>query len=387
MEKSPIVFLAVPDSLKSELRRFSNRFKIDPSIPLPIEVEDRDEKIEGAVLSLETLLSGMLRVIAASGGSGTTAMSISETPNVPSEWLEYYRGFVLTVKPEIYHEFTSASIVKAENGEFDMALEISAVLEGLFPLSPGVLLNKALILEAIAGELERNGRSAVNENARALEAYETAMALKPVLPDTLFNAAFFFKRQRNFARAADCFSRYIAIADETAEDSREKVREARKILREIGGLDEDSFREAYDLINMGEDERGMARIREYIEKHPKVWNGWFLLGWALRKQGRFNDSLAALKKALELGGEGGDLKNEMAICYMENGDYKAARKELTEALRETSNDIKIISNLGVLALKTGDRDKAASYFRTVLELDSSDPLAQYFFDEEKGVKS
>ena len=72
---------------------------------------------------------------------------------------------------------------------------------------------------------------------------------------------------------------------------------------------------------------------------------------------------------------------------MELGDFTQAKKELEQALRETSSDkltapdagIKIISNLGVLAIKTGDRDKAASYFRTVLELDPEDEIARRFF--------
>jgi tetratricopeptide (TPR) repeat protein len=256
------------------------------------------------------------------------------------------------------------------------------------------LLNKALILEGAAAEMEKNGLAAEKENTLALEAYQTALAPEPVLPDALFNAAFFFMRRRDFSRAKDCFSRYVSLAGESenspdnpAEFSVERIGGAKKILLEIAGLDDSGFREAYDLINRGEDEEGLLKIRDYIERHPKVWNGWFLLGWALRKQGRFGDGLQSFKKALELGGGGSDLKNEMAICLMELGDFKAAKKELEHALRETSNDkitspgaiVKIISNLGVISMKTGDRDKAASYFRTVLELDANDPLAKHFF--------
>ena len=390
MEKGAIVFLAVPDFLYNDIHSLSH-FEFDPAILLPVELDSGEDTLNAANLSLEMILSGMLCVIS----------SKPAFPNVPPEWIDYYRRFVLTVKPGIYHEFTGASIVKTENGEFDTALEISAVLEGLFPGSPGVLLNKALILESVAAELERNGHAAEKENTLALEAYETALSVEPVLADTLFNAAYFFMRLGDFARAKDCFSHYIQIAEgsenaveNTSEDytefSVEKIREAKKNLLEIGGLDDSGFREAYNLINRGEDEKGLLKSREYIERHPKVWNGWFLLGWVLRKQGRFGDGLQSFKKARELGGGGGDLKNEMAICLMELGDFAQAKKELEQALRETSNDkitapdasIKIISNLGILALKTGDRDKAASYFRTVLELDPEDPLARHFFESQ-----
>jgi len=393
VEKSPVVFLAVPEFLHNDIRHLSDSFRLDSSILIPVELEEGEDTLKAENLTLEMILSGMLRII-----SESAVKDISpEWKNVPPEWIDYYRRFVLTVKPEIFNEFTGASIVKAENGEFEMALEISAALEGLFPGSPGVLLNKALILEGAAAELEREGHAAERENALALEAYETALAHEPVFPDALFNAAFFFMRRRDFARAKDCFSRYVKLAEESeipleisADFSVEKIGEAKRILSEIGGLDDSGFREAYDLVNNGEDEKGLLKIRDYIERHPKVWNGWFLLGWALRKQGRYKDGLESFKKALELGGGGSDLKNEMAICLMELGDFKAAKKELEQALRETLNDkitapdasIKIISNLGILAMKTGDRDKAASYFRTVLELDGDDPLARHFFDNQ-----
>ena len=241
MEKGAIVFLAVPEFLYNDIHRLSDSFKLDPSILIPVELQAGEDTLKAETLSLEMILSGMLRVI-----------SEPAMKNIPPEWIGYYRLFVLTVKPGIFHEFTGASIVKAENGEFDMALEISAVLEGLFPGSPGVLLNKALILESAAAERERNGHAAESENALALEAYETALSLEPVLSDTLFNAAFFFMRRRDFTRAKGCLSRYIELGEKSensTEFSVEKIREAKKILSEIGGLDEGSFREAYDYIN------------------------------------------------------------------------------------------------------------------------------------------
>ena len=378
MEKSPVLFLPVPDSLSEEMREFSKTgFSVNPAILLPVELEQGESGLDPVKLSWEMILSGMLRVI-----------SEPDLAEIPPEWIAYYRSFVLTVKPEIYHEFSGASIVKAKNGEFDMALEISRVLEGLFPLSPGVLLNKALILEDRAAALEKNGHSSEKEYAEAEAAYATALSLKPVLPDALFNAGFFFMRRRNFAEARDCLSAYISAGEEEEdlyggrlEFPEEKLEYAQKIISDINsqGLDDDSFREAHDCISRGNDEEGLVKIREFIERHPKVWNGWFVLGWALRKMGRYSDALEAFKKALELGGAGGDIQNEMAICLMELGDLSGARKELERALRKESENTKLISNLAVLAMKSGNRDEAAAFFRTVLELDPDDPLAKHFF--------
>jgi len=385
MEETSIVFLAPPRSFKAA------SFDIDPSILLPVEASSSPGE-----LSLEMILSGMLKVISSLADS-----SVQETERIPrhkqinngdifirgstvlpQEWIGYYRSFILTAKPEIYHELSSASIVKAANGDIDMALEISEILEGLLPGSSGVLLNKALILESKAVTLEKNGKDARDDNRKALAAYEKTLSMEPVLPDALFNAGFFFMRIGDFARARDLFSLYISGGEES-ENPPEKMKQAKKILLDIKsqGLDDNTFQEAYTCVNSGNDEEGLKKARAFIEGHPKVWNGWFVLGWALRKLGRYGDGLEALKKAAELGGSSSDIKNEVAICLMETGDLPGARKQLESALREEPENIKIISNLGVLAHKSGRSEEAAAFFRTVLELDPGDPLARHFLEK------
>jgi Flp pilus assembly protein TadD len=64
---------------------------------------------------------------------------------------------------------------------------------------------------------------------------------------------------------------------------------------------------------------------------------------------------------------------------MEQGKFQDARKHLEAALREEPENVKIISNLGVLALRRGEDDEAAAFFRTVLELEPEDPVALEYF--------
>ena len=440
-KKASIIFLELPPSLKKNPGLFglnqadyeNTGFRIDQEILLPVElVNDEGNSdavsLTGEMITREMLLTGMLRVI--SSTAGLNLLSSENRPKkiksgdilkepfsaVPPEWIEYYRHLIFAVKPDIFHEFSGAVIVKTANEEWDMALEINEVLEGLFPRSPGVLLNKALILgnKALAREenfrkansreansREANSRKASshmagardagdNVTALALLAYETVLSMEPVLPDAYFNAGYFFLGIHDFERAKECFSKYISLGKVEGEDPTElflapslpaeKILEAEKIVRDISGqgLDDISFREAYNLINQGKDSEGLDKIRVFIEKHPKVRNGWFILGWALRKLGRYDDALEAFKKAIELGGTDTDTQNEIAICYMELGDLKSAQKNLEAALRKDPESIKIISNLGVIALKNGKKEEAEAFFRTVLELDPGDPLALHY---------
>jgi tetratricopeptide (TPR) repeat protein len=376
MNPDRIIFLPVPDSLKEDMNSFSHThrghaegFTIDSSIPLPVELEEGEESLAelGEKLSWEMILSGMIRVVA------------SPLPELQPQWIDYYRAFVLAVKPEIYDEFTGAAIVKAKNGDFDMALEIILALEGLFPLTPGVALNKALILEDMSVTLEKNGRTGEAEKCYPLaaDAYQKVLSLEPVLPDALFNAGFFFMRRKDYRKARECFSDYLLLADDP-----EKKERAQSMAEEIKNraLDDDSFLRALDFIQRGEEQKSLENIRDFLERCPLVWNGWFVLGWALRKLGRWQDGLESFRKALELGGGNSDTRNEMAICLMELGDLSGAGKELEAALREDPENVKIISNFGVLAGKAGDRQKAAAFFRTVLELSPDDPVARAWLD-------
>jgi tetratricopeptide (TPR) repeat protein len=268
-----------------------------------------------------------------------------------------------------------------------MALEIIAALEGLFPDSEVVLLNKALVLEEHAAALEQSRQDAEAAWDEALAAYEEALAIKPPFPNALFNAGFFFMKQQNFERARDCFHEYLAIAAEHGndgnddDDAREKQKQAKASLREIEkhNLDDALFQEAYSEVRADRAREALPKVRAFLERHSDAWNGWFLLGWALRKLDRWDDGIAAFQKAIELGGDNVDTRNELAICLMETQDFTGARRQLEAALRREPENVKLISNLGVLALRMGRDDEAAGFFRAVLELEPNDPMALEYF--------
>lgn len=356
-----IVYLSVPETL----RRDYGRFSVDPSIPIPVELPPGASRLDTENLSWEMMISGMLKVVA-------------RAPD--AEDADYYRRFIVAVKPDIMAEFTEAAILKSRNGDYDMALEILAVLRGLVPTSPTVALNTALVQEARSDAQERAGREEEAEESAelAFKAYKEALGFEPPFPEAFFNAGFFYMKRRNFAKAKECFSRYVQISDDDAKKAK-----AEAIAKEIEArdLDDSVFKEAFDFIRMGEEEKGIEKARDFLSRHSGVWNGWFLLGWGLRRLERWDDAIAAFRKAAELGGSGCDVHNELAICLMETGELASAKKELEKALRLENDNVKVISNLGVVALRSGNKKEAAAFFRTVLELDPEDGIAKKYLEE------
>jgi Flp pilus assembly protein TadD len=356
-------------------------FAFDPAIPIPVELPAGETSLEG--LTREMILAGMLRVLS---GEESFPSPPEESAGEAARRRDYYRRLVLALRPGILDEFTEAAVLKARNGDYTLALEILAALRGLSPGSPAIPLNQAMVLEERAAALERAGQepAAEADYLAADAAYGEALAAENPIPDTLFNAGRFFLKRRDYARAQVCFRAYGGLENqeegEGFELDSEKREKALSLAREIEehGLEDEDFREAWEQIRRGRGQEGMERVRLFLERRPGVWNGWFLLGWALRRQERWADARSSLEKALELGGDNPDTRNELAICLMELGDYPGARRQLETALRGDAENIKIISNLGVLALRAGNKGEAAGFFRTVLELEPEDPLARHY---------
>ncbi len=369
-----VVYISVPEG--AEISAAIPSF--DPSIPLPVQLSAPmddlrpEERPDSSTLRPEMILAGILTVFA------------YDPENAHAE---YYRTIIKTLHPDIAGEMTEAAIMKARNGDYDLAEEIFMSLKGLDPENMRTTLNLALLNDERADSFRNAGLDEDAEacDARAFGYYRTVLNAEPPLSDAFFNAGFFHLKQKNYRKAKETLVTYLKL--ESGDDATAKVRieKAKKIVEEISSrdLDDDLFKSAYDFITLGEEERALEQIRLFMEHHPKVWNAWFLLGWALRRLERWEDAKAAFTQALELGKgpnsgiESGyvDICNELSICLMELGEFAQSRAWLISALEQESENTKIISNLGTLALREGKREEAVSFFRTVLEFDPRDQLA------------
>ena len=364
-----VYFITLPDNF--ELSK--NAMHIDPSIPLPVQKKDKDAPgtFNMEELTQEQILSGILTVLAYDKAN----------PN-----LLYYRSILKQARPDIKKELTEAAILNIKNEEFDIADEILAALRGFDPEDVSTILNTALFLDQRAESYRKNSLNDDADacDAEALEYYKQAMDADPAVPDAYFNAGFFYLKQRNFHDAKDCFETYLALTCDTPDDEMGKngiykKERAQEILDNIknDNMDDERFKAAYDFISQGQEEKGLEQIRTFIEHNPHVWNAWFMLGWGLRRLGRYTDAQQAFLTALQYGGDkNADTYNELSICYMEQKKFTDAQKCLENALSLEPESTKIMSNLGYLSLKQGKIAEAQKYFETVLEYDPNDKIAK-----------
>ncbi|WP_296321635.1 tetratricopeptide repeat protein [Treponema sp. UBA3813] len=363
-----VYFINIPEDFSLS----DKAFHLDTTIPLPVQkkYEDAPGTFDMKSLTEEQILAGLLTIMAY---------------NPKNEHILYYRSILKHARPNLKKELGEAAILKAKNEDFDLAEEIFRALHGFDPEDMTIVLNMALFFDQRADSYRRSGlhddADAYDEDAQNY--YREALDAEPVLPDAFFNAGFFYLKKREYKKAKDVFETYLALTcdvkdEELGENGIYKKNRAQQVLNDISNrnMDDDHFKAAYDLINRGEEEKGLEEIRNFIEKNPSVWNAWFMLGWGMRKLGRFSEAKMAFEKALTLeGGETSDTYNELSICLLESGDIKGAKKLLEKALVKDSENTKIISNLGYIALKEGDPGMAAGYFQTVLEIDPDDKIA------------
>lgn len=359
-----LIYISVPEHLSNKLPQI-----FEKDVLIPVQLPDgvlKAEDFDISSLTEEMILSGMLIVFAHKRSH---------------KHINYYRKLFTQIRPNIKDEMLKAITIKIQNKDYAMAESLLESLIGFDEKDLNIRLTQSYLYEEIGTEEYRQ---------KVSEIYDYLIGIEPPFPPVFFNAAIFFIEEKNYKRAKDLLETYIALKiDDEDEDEIKKVEKAQEALNYLNSqiVDDKNFHKAIDLVNKDEIDEALKFIHRFMEENPKKWNGWFLLGWALRKAKRWVDGIASFKKCIELykevlvaspstlTNEYSEMCNELAICLIETGNIKEAEKVLKDALSSDCENVKLISNLGVVALKSGDNQKAIAYFRTVLFLAPQDEVA------------
>ncbi|MBB6478700.1 tetratricopeptide repeat protein [Spirochaeta isovalerica] len=363
-----ILFISLPDSIEENI----GDFQIDPNIMLPVEVPEGKEREEwdSSDLSWEMIVSAMLKLLAY---------------QPEHEDSDYFRKFVFAVRPNIFVDLTNSAVIKAQDKDFDLAEEIFLALCGLDRSNKISMLNLALLYEQRWEHAKSIGNSDLIEKYNtAAEAAFRELATSENPPELLwYYMGFFHYKNGNYVQSEQNFATYAQLGTDS-----DKVEESERLAGEIKNmnLNDVLFQEAYNLIHNGDEKQGLIKIKQFLEDNKDVWNAWFLLGWGERKLGNYNEAKIAFLSALDSGKPTADLYNELAICEMELLNLSESRKYLDKALILDPENMKIVSNMGILSMKSGKVDEAETFFRTALEIEPEDPVAlQYikFIEQNK----
>ena len=355
-----IRYIKVPKGMRIE----SDTFRLDPNIMLPVQLKSGASRLTEADISLESIVSGMLTLIA-----------YDENHRDAS----YYKDFVLTIDSMLPDKLCKAAIAKEEQKDYEFSEELFLAVYHLLPQAASCI-NLATIYSYMAVDARDKGDEE-KEDEYLLSAKQT---LRDGLrrfgenPDVLAEISSFEAFTGNLEEARDYLGRYMAVAEEG-----EKKQEMKKLLSriELQLENDEEIKEAYDFIMLDEADKAMDAAARFIARNPKVWNGYFLRGWAERKAGKYEEARADLMKCLKLGERSADIYNELSIAELEIGDRELAKTYLETAADLDPDNLTVASNLSYLYLQDSQFDEAREYLEKARYLSGSDAIVKGLIEE------
>ncbi len=127
-------------------------------------------------------------------------------------------------------------------------------------------------------------------------------------------------------------------------------------------------------------EKDSAKARRFlhqaIDAEPENYEGYFQLGRLLTFAGDFRRAIPQFRKALSLNDRRADIHFDLGYLYLRLGEYGRARDSYQKCLACSPPYIdEVLTNLGVVELKTGNRTKAGKLFLEALGINPGNKLA------------
>lgn len=121
--------------------------------------------------------------------------------------------------------------------------------------------------------------------------------------------------------------------------------------------------EAYRVADLDESWAKLTAASSIASQDPEVWNN---LGVVLRKRGDLEGSKKSFEKALAAKPEMAETLNNLAVLDIKANDLPSAQGRLAQALQLKPNFPEAIFHMGLVADLSGDKPKAAEYYKKFL---------------------
>lgn len=355
-----IHYISIPESLKTKLGDFT----VDTTRKLPVQIPDGKKEIDESDLTVENIVSGMLTIIAYDEAH----------PD-----FSYYKSFINALEPGLAEKLNTAAIAKEQQKDYDFAEELFLAVYHMMPQSASCI-NLATLYSFMAVD-SRDRKNEEDEDNYLLQAKRTLQdGLKRFgeNENILAELSSFEAYMGNLEEAKEYLDRYMLVASEG-----ERKQELKKVQKQIEfQLENDNeIKEAYDFVMLGMPDKALPIIEKFISSNPKIWNGYFLKGWALRIAKKYKEAKEALLECIKLGESNSEIYNELSICELEDGNRELAKTYLESAADLDGDNLNILSNLSFLYLMDGEFDSAREYLEKARYLSGDDKVVKELIDQ------
>ena len=359
-----IRYIRIPDTIKAE----GEGFAIDPDKRIPIQLPPGASSLRKEDISLEAIISGMLTLIAF---------------DEDNEDFQYFRSFVLAADPSLPEKLNQAAIAKEQQKDYEFAEELFLDVYHLLPQSASCInLATLYSYRAVDAREKKDDRKETEYLLSARHTLQDGIKRFGENAEILSELASFEAYMGNLEEAQDYLERYLSVAEEG-----EKKEEMRALLKRIKLQieNDEEIKEAYDEIMLGNNGKAIDSASKFIAKNPKVWNGYFLRAWALRKDGKYSDAKKDLLECIKLGESSGDIYNELSICELEEGNRELAKTYLETAADLDDGNLTVLSNLAYLFLQDGQLDEAREYLEKARFISGDDRIISSLIEEYEKI--
>jgi eukaryotic-like serine/threonine-protein kinase len=120
-------------------------------------------------------------------------------------------------------------------------------------------------------------------------------------------------------------------------------------------------------------------LNEAIGLEPENFEGYLQLGRLLTFRKDYNGAIQQYQKALQINNRLPEVYFNLGYIYMNQGAFDKARKNYEYCLAfSTSFKDEVLTNLGTIELKTGNKTRAREHFLAALELNAGNKLARKY---------
>ena len=221
----------------------------------------------------------------------------------------------------------------------------------------------------------------------AKKAYNKALKLRSDYPQAYYNLGLLYLKKDDFKNAEIFFNKAIAFRDDYKQayiklafiyEKQNKLTQELKTLEKIVKIDPESISNQLDLAIMYSRNNQYLKAQKIYEdvlnKDSSYYSAWLNLGLAFYKQKSYEDSVEALKKAVEL--EDSEKANRLlARSLLSLKKYDESIKILRKVLGKNPSSIKTRLAYARTYYRAKKRNTALREYKKVLKLDPDNKVA------------
>jgi tetratricopeptide (TPR) repeat protein len=132
------------------------------------------------------------------------------------------------------------------------------------------------------------------------------------------------------------------------------------------------YEKALEFIDNEDYEKGIAQLKEIIEKDPTRYYAWYNMGLAYYRKKDWTNAIICYTEATKLKPDYYDAWYNMGLAYYENIDYKNASKSYDKALALNKNP-DVLLNKGITEDHIGNKDVALQCYEESLKISPENP--------------